>query len=87
MWLVWKKSSVIYLFEKMHKKWRKHECTNCGGLGHPKAVCTTNQKKKDKEQDFNKGVFLLTTPEGIHRIYSEKFNFPSTGENQNDNTT
>ena len=59
------------------KKWENHYCTNCGGKGHPKTVCTSQQteKKNKDEEKKNDNIFLLTAPEGIYKIDMSNFQF------------
>ena len=59
-------------------KWSNHFCTNCGGKGHPKTVCTTPPKGKDLtlSEEVNKNnIFFLTAPQGIFKIDMSDYQF------------
>ena len=46
---------------KRDSKWKTHMCTNCKGIGHPKAVCPTIKVRKVPESMDIGAVFLVKT--------------------------
>merc|ERR1712168_1061882 len=45
------KNHPSYLCKSPKDKWSNHFCTNCGGQGHPKAVCESKLTDDDEEDD------------------------------------
>ena len=62
------KNHPTHACKKSRVKWVNHRCTNCKGLGHPKTVCTSPNLKNENIEIERHKLFLLTTPEGIHKI-------------------
>ena len=56
--------------KKGGNKWEKHHCTNCGGKGHPKAVCTSPLTEDGHLPSDSppRSIFLLTSPTGVYTI-------------------
>ena len=47
------KNHPSYRCKQPKNKWSNHFCTNCGGRGHPKAVCESNQTENDEKDVVN----------------------------------
>ena len=55
---------------KANAKWKKHFCTNCKGVGHPKAVCASpiGFTHKNLPGAVSENIFSISTPTGLFTI-------------------